>query len=121
MKRRHLALSFASLAAILALPGAARAQDAPCAPGADLLLVNGRIHTMDADARVVSSVHILGDRFAAVGGDPGPTRCTEVIDLEGRTVVPGLIDNHNHIVLLGLRPGHDVRLENARSIEAALE
>src|SRR5690606_19351641 len=118
MKRPHLALS---LAAILVLPGAAGAQDAPCGPGSDLLLVNGRIHTMDPDGRVVSTAHILGNRFAAVGGEPSPTRCTEVIDLDGRTVVPGLIDNHNHIVLLGLRPGHDVRLENARSIDDAPE
>ena len=44
------------------------------------------------------------------------SRCTRTIDLEGRTAVPGLIDNHNHIVLLGLRPGHDTRLESAASI-----
>src|SRR5439155_26815460 len=43
-------------------------------------------------------------------------RCTKVIDLRGRTAVPGLIDNHNHIVLLGLRPGFDTRLETASSI-----
>src|SRR5437879_13351645 len=42
--------------------------------------------------------------------------CTKVIDLSGRTVVPGLVDNHNHIVLLGMRPGHDIRLEAAASI-----
>ena len=36
--------------------------------------------------------------------------CTKVINLGGRTVVPGLIDNHNHIVLLGMRPGHDIRI-----------
>src|SRR5690606_23022517 len=99
-----------------------RASQAPqCIEGADLLLVNGRIHTMDADDSIVSSVHILGDTFAAVGRTPQPTACTETIDLRGRTVVPGLIDNHNHIVLLGLRPGHDTRLESADSIEAALE
>jgi predicted amidohydrolase YtcJ len=39
-----------------------------------------------------------------------------VINLRGRTAVPGLIDNHNHIILLGLRPGHDTRLETAASI-----
>ncbi len=43
-----------------------------------------------------------------------------MIDLEGRTAVPGLIDNHNHIVLLGLRPGHDTRLESAASIDDVL-
>jgi len=33
--------------------------------------------------------------------------CTKTINLGGRTVVPGLIDNHNHIVLLGMRPGEE--------------
>jgi predicted amidohydrolase YtcJ len=39
-----------------------------------------------------------------------------VINLGGRTAVPGLVDNHNHFVLLGLRPGRDTRLESATSI-----
>ena len=43
--------------------------------------------------------------------------CTQTIDLRGRTVVPGLIDNHNHIVLLGMRPGHDVRLDRVFSLD----
>src|SRR5204863_126133 len=42
--------------------------------------------------------------------------CTQTIDLRGRTAVPGLIDNHNHIVLLGMRPGHDVRLDRVFSL-----
>ena len=42
--------------------------------------------------------------------------CTKVINLRGRTAVPGIIDNHNHIVLLGMRPGHDIRIETAASI-----
>ncbi len=113
-----------ALASILAAPSAFGQRAAPppqCIPGTDLLLVNGRIHTMDDEDRVVSSVHILGDTFAAVGDTPQPGACTETIDLRGRTVVPGLIDNHNHIVLLGLRPGHDTRLENAHSIDEVLE
>jgi predicted amidohydrolase YtcJ len=73
---------------------------------------------MDAKDSVVSSVVIQNGRFGAVGGNLAPklNPCTKVIDLHGRTVVPGLIDNHNHIVLLGLRPGHDTRLETAASI-----
>jgi predicted amidohydrolase YtcJ len=87
----------------------------------DVLVTNGVIHTVDANDTIVESVRIVGDRIAAVGdGRLGATRCTEVIDVDGRTVVPGLIDNHNHIVLLGLRPGHDTRLESAVSIEEAL-
>jgi predicted amidohydrolase YtcJ len=89
----------------------------PCSAVRDVLLTNGRIHTMDVTDTVVESVRIVGDRFAEVGTTRLPTsRCTRTVDLKGRTAVPGLIDNHNHIVLLGLRPGHDTRLESATSI-----
>lgn len=88
-----------------------------CAGDPELQLVNGEIHTMDAVDTVVSSVLIRDGKFVAVGGEAIPAgECVQTIDLDGKTVVPGLIDNHNHIVVLGLRPGHDTRLENARSI-----
>src|SRR5712691_10458619 len=90
----------------------------PCTWSRDLRLVNGRIHTMDRRNQIVSEVTIQEGRFTAVGR-PANSRlnpCTQTIDLRGRTVVPGLIDNHNHIVLLGMRPGHDIRLETANSI-----
>jgi predicted amidohydrolase YtcJ len=94
----------------------------PCPDVRDLLLTHGAIHTMSASNDVVESVRIIGDRFAAVGrGRLGATRCTEVVDLKGRTAVPGLIDIHNHVVLLGLRPGHDTRLESATSIDDVLK
>jgi predicted amidohydrolase YtcJ len=120
-------LRVAALAAVLfgvatfAAPAPALAQgaSADCPLGRDLLLVNGKIHTMDARDSVVSSVLVDGGRFATVGKtQTGP--CIQRIDLKGRTVVPGLIDNHNHVVLLGLRPGHDTRLENAQSMADVL-
>ncbi len=111
-------LSFLALAAAAA--GTANAQS-DCPAVNDVLLTGGVIHTMDAGGAVVESVHIVGDRIAATGsGRLGATDCTEVIDLNGRTAVPGIIDNHNHIVLLGLRPGHDTRIESAASIEDVL-
>jgi len=113
----------AALAAILVcLPAQAR-DDERCPQGEALRLVNGRIHTMDANDRIVSSVVIRNGRFAAVGTDGrhGGDDCTREINLRGRTVVPGIIDNHNHVVLLGLRPGHDTRIENARSIQEVLD
>lgn len=117
-----VALRIAAVGVLLAA-GTARAQQPSegCPLGPDLLLTNGRIHTMDRDDTVVSSVHLIGGRVAAVGGQPSATPCTQRIDLRGRTVIPGIIDNHNHIVLLGLRPGHDTRLESADSIEAVLQ
>lgn len=68
----------------------------------DRILVGGRIHAVAADDTVVSAVAIKNGRFVAVGGyqdvralaGPG----TEAADLDGATVVPGLIDAHNHLV-----------------------
>jgi predicted amidohydrolase YtcJ len=116
-----LRLSAALLAAGLALPALAHDRDDDCKDGRTLKLVNGRIHTMDKRDRVVSSVVIRNGRFAEVGGGSGgDDECTKTVNLRGRTAVPGVIDNHNHIVLLGLRPGRDARLENANSIAEAL-
>jgi len=80
--------------------------------------MNGKIVTMDRQNTIVSEVIIQNGRFTAVGrnGDTRTGPCTRTINLRGRTVTPGLIDNHNHIVLLGIRPGHDTRLESAASI-----
>src|SRR5580698_11089191 len=73
---------------------------------------------MDKRNTVVSEVTIQNGLVATTGnsskGQLNP--CTKTINLRGRTVVPGIIDNHNHIVLLGMRPGHDIRLETATSI-----
>ncbi len=102
----------------LAVASAAAAQTAANCEGArDVRLVNGRIHTFDKANAVVTEVTIQDGVFTAVGKGSGRlSPCTKTIDLKGRTAVPGLIDNHNHIVLLGLRPGYDTRLESAASI-----
>ena len=98
---------------------AAKPGDLNTPPGhtdADLILENGKIHTMDGQNRIVSSLAIKDGRFLSVGeAHPGPR--TKMIDLRGRTVVPGIIDNHNHIVLMGNRPGYHTPLENANSIK----
>ena len=97
------------------LAGAALASAAGrCDDARDLRLTNGKIMTMDERNSIASSVTIQDGRFVADGQKLDP--CTKVINLHGRTAVPGLIDNHNHIVLLGIRPGYDTRLETAASI-----
>ncbi|HEX5432278.1 MAG TPA: amidohydrolase family protein [Bryobacteraceae bacterium] len=110
-----------NLTAVLLLVAAAAAPPATaadCSAARDLKLMNGKIVTMDRKNSVVSEVTIQNGRFDTVGkaGREKLNPCTRTIDLHGRTVVPGLIDNHNHIVLLGMRPGHDVRIETAASI-----
>jgi predicted amidohydrolase YtcJ len=102
------------MAAMLIVPLAAFAAG-NCSDSRDLRLVNGKIVTMDPRNSVLSSVTIQDGRFDFSSGKLSP--CTKTINLHGRTAVPGLIDDHNHIVLLGLRPGYDTRLETAASIK----
>src|SRR5262245_8810658 len=88
----------------------------------DMILVNGRVHTMDARNTVARVVSILNGRFATVG-DATPARGpnTRVIDLGGRTVIPGVIEGHIHSVSLGNRPGYHTILENTTSIREIQE
>jgi len=121
MSRNPIRILYWPILLALLLGSANSWAQSDCRAVNDLLLQNGRIHTMATDRQVVSALRIIDDRVVATGpaaGKPGP--CTRVIDLKGRVVIPGLIDNHNHIVLLGLRPGHDTRLESADSIGAVL-
>ena len=85
----------------------------------DLALVNGRIHTFDKHDTVVDSLLIKDGRFAKVGGvrDTGEA---DVVNLRGRTVIPGIIDNHVHFIRIGNAAGYDERrLEIAFSVGAA--
>lgn len=89
---------------------------------ARIALVNGKIVTVDDRFSVVSAVAIDGDRITATGADAevlahaGPA--ADVVDLAGRTVLPGLIDNHNHFVRAAEHV--EVRLDGVRSRDAAL-
>ena len=109
-------------AALAGCVAAAPARAVDCDAASSLRLINGKFHTMDKQDTVASAVLIKNGRFVAVGAGQGTddADCARTIDLQGRTVVPGVIDVHNHILLLGLRPGRDTRLENANSIKEAL-
>lgn len=105
-------------AALLASAGPSLAQQVICGDR-DLALVNGEIHTMMEEG-LVESVLMRDGRVLAVDdiGDPGP--CTDVVDLEGHTAIPGLIDNHVHFIRVGNRPGYDLRaMERAFTVDAA--
>ncbi len=120
---RRQFLSYAGgLALSSSLAGRLAAQEAGGSEGApqDLLLVNGRIHTMDPARRVVSQVLIRNGRFTEVGDNLAAPAGVERVDLGGRTVIPGLIDAHNHIVLVGNRPGWSTPIEHVFSIPDAV-
>jgi predicted amidohydrolase YtcJ len=75
------------------------------------ILFNGRVLTMDASDRMAQAVAIDGDRIVAVGSNDEVKRLagsrTRLLDLEGRTVIPGLGDAHNHAI----RGGQTYRFE----------
>ena len=72
----------------------------------DLILHHGTIITVDPDFRVVEAAAIKGSRFVAVGGNDHVLNLagsrTLLVDLEGKTAIPGLIDSHIHAFGFGL-------------------
>ncbi len=88
---------------------------------ADLILTNGSVQTAEEGGRVAEAVAVTGSRITAVGaaGEVMALRGagTTVIDLRGRTVLPGLIDAHCHLLGLGLaRRAIDLNYPKARSV-----
>jgi predicted amidohydrolase YtcJ len=74
---------------------------------ADSVFINGKVITVDQQFTIVEAVAVNGGRFSAVGSSKeieklqGPD--TQIIDLQGRTVVPGFIDGHAHMDREGLK------------------
>jgi len=74
-------------------------------PPPDLVLSNGKIVTVDERFTIAQALAVRGDRIVAVGSSQEMARLagpgTRQIDLRGRTVIPGLIDNHLHLLRAG--------------------
>ncbi|HWT98405.1 MAG TPA: amidohydrolase [Terriglobales bacterium] len=91
----------------------------------DLILTNGKFTTLDRSNPVASAVAVADGRFTAVGevgaimALKGPK--TKVVDLKGRRVLPGLIDNHLHIIRGGLNFNLELRWDGVRSLADAME
>ena len=91
---------------------------------ADVLLYRGLFTTLDPSNPTASAVAIKDGLFIAVGNDHetmklcGPS--TRIIDLKGRRVLPGLIDNHLHIIRGGLNFNMELRWDGVRSLADAL-
>lgn len=93
-------------------------------PTADVILSNGKIITVDDQFTIAQAVAVRGDRIVAVGTNQeivslaGPR--TRQIDLMGRAVVPGLIDNHMHLLRAGTTWQWEVRWDGVESRNEAL-
>ena len=93
------------------------------AAAAGLIFTGGRVHTVNASDDVVSALAVAGGRILAVGSDAdalayrGPG--TEVVELRGRSLLPGFIDAHCHFPSLGLSMSAiDCKAPGMQSIEA---
>lgn len=98
------------------LPRAARAAGGP----ADLIVTGATIHTVDDASPVAQAFAVREGRFVFVGDAAGAMHLrgadTFVLDLPGKTVLPGLIDAHLHLTAVGLAL-HEVDLVGVRSID----
>jgi predicted amidohydrolase YtcJ len=74
---------------------------------ADLILTNGKIITVDPAFTIAQAIAIAGDRILAVGPDAAmaakASPATRVVDLKGKTVIPGITDGHAHMDREALR------------------
>ncbi|MBN6150533.1 amidohydrolase [Xanthomonas sp. AmX2] len=97
--------------------------DAAAAP--DLILYRGLFTTLDRRRPSASAVAIKDGRFTHVGDEqdvlPLAGAATRVIDLGGRRVLPGLIDNHLHLIRGGLNYNLELRWDGVRSLADAMD
>jgi predicted amidohydrolase YtcJ len=94
---------------------------AACAQTPDLILVHGKILTVDAKDSIAQAVAIRQGKIVAVGSDRDILQLAgahaRVIDLHGRTATPGLIDSHAHIAEGGVDELYSVSLSDAATVD----
>lgn len=128
IERAFRLIVLACVVALFTGTGSAQSQTSPVRPEVlhhpDLVLINGKIITVDGNFSIQQAVAIRDEKILAVGSTStirplaGPK--TQVIDLKGRTVIPGLIDSHIHFLRAGFTWSREVRLEGTRSVEEVL-
>ena len=120
-ERPRLAGTTLLLAVWISVPSCSKAQQK-----ADLILLNGKIATLAKPNEFVQAVAIK-DGIILNTGAPDQivkrfkTETTKVIDLNGRTVIPGLNDSHIHIIREGLHYNSELRWDGVKSLKRAME
>ncbi|MGG0288256.1 amidohydrolase [Peribacillus butanolivorans] len=92
---------------------------------ADIVFINGEVITVDQKNKVVEAVAVIGNRISAVGSNREVKGFigeeTKVIDLQGKTLLPGFIDAHIHLILYGVNQlAVSCKDEHIKSIEDLL-
>ena len=122
MTRTILGAAACALICTLALEAAGAANN-EAAPPADLVLIHGKIITVDAADSIAQAVAIRGGKIVAVGSDQKiqalAGKNTQTIDLQGRTATPGLIDSHAHVAADGYEETYGVTLSKIASVTEA--
>jgi predicted amidohydrolase YtcJ len=118
---RNFSTSFrVALLALAVLVGAAPAM----AQTADIVLVNGKVFTVDDRFSIQEALAVHEGKILAVGSSTDIRKLagarTRVIDLQGRTVIPGLIDSHMHAIRAGLSFSTEVSWAGASTLAEAL-
>jgi predicted amidohydrolase YtcJ len=115
--RTITSLLVALLAIAWSTPGSAQ-------PTADTVLLGGKIVTVDDRFTIVEALAVKDGRVIAVGSTAEIEKfkgaATQVLDLAGRTVIPGLIDNHAHFMRAAEYWHREVRLDGITSHSEAL-
>ncbi|MCP1649715.1 amidohydrolase [Pseudomonas nitroreducens] len=92
---------------------------------AELILFNGKLHTVDPERPHATAVAIADGKFLVVGSDAQAMAyrdaSTKLVDLNRRTVIPGLNDSHLHLIRGGLNYNLELRWEGVPSLSDALE
>ncbi len=90
-----------------------------------MVFVNGKVLTVDENFSQVEAIAVTGNKISALGTTKDIRSLagaeTRVIDLGGKTLIPGLIDNHNHLVFNAPTWPNGVRLGSVRTRAEALQ
>jgi predicted amidohydrolase YtcJ len=110
-------VSFAVLTLLLAQPGAQQ-------PAPDAVLVNGTVVSADRKFSIHQALAVRDGRIAALGTTSDIRRLagsgTRIVDLQGRTVIPGLIDSHMHAIRAALSFSTEVHWIGSQTLAEAL-
>ena len=119
--KKIFSICLRSEVAALLLAGMVLAQQ----PAPDLILSNGKIITVDERFSIAQAVAMQGEKIVAVGTNQEISRLagpnTRTVDLRGRAVIPGLIDNHMHLLRAAATWTKELRFDGVESRKRAVE